>query len=79
MKLRSFYCNQCEIKFEAKGAKQERMDPVFGASWSMAAECPKCEHQASELKDALKAKNGSSGEENAAASCPTGTCPFMAN
>ncbi len=68
---KTFYCQTCDYKFNAKPTKIQTTHPIFGPGWKLISNCPKCNKPADQVKDKL-----SLHKNHQHTSCSTGTCPF---
>ena len=68
-----FYCKECELIFEAEGARKEYHDPVFGPCMKYIAMCPGCNLECTEYR---RPKVSKSTIEPELPSCSSGSCCY---
>lgn len=45
-----FFCQKCQVIFEAEGMKKEYEDHIYGQCWKRIASCPACDAECEEYR-----------------------------
>ena len=55
--MNKFFCQSCQLEFEAEGKKLEYQDRLYGPCWKRVANCPTCDKECDELKPTSSSKS----------------------